>query len=80
MIKSLSFNVKRISLVITVSHTRHESLEWKDHPGYPPVILTNHGGWYYHSNDFLTEVTHSGDKAESYNIEAERFYHYSLHF
>ena len=42
-----------------------------------PVILTNHGGWYYHSNDFMMEVTHSGDKADSFNIEAERFDHYS---
>ena len=58
------------------------------HPGYKapcemrgdrffPVILTNHGGWYYHSNDFMMEVTHSGDKADSFNIEAERFDHYS---
>ena len=58
------------------------------HPGYKapcemrgdrffPVILTNHGGWYYHSNDFMVEVTHSGDKADSFNIEAERFDHYS---
>ena len=42
-----------------------------------PVILTNHGGWYYHSSDFMMEVTHSGDKADSFNIEAERFDHYS---
>ena len=58
------------------------------HPGYKapcemrgdrffPVILTNHGGWYYHSSDFMMEVTHSGDKADSFNIEAERFDHYS---
>ena len=42
-----------------------------------PVILTNHGGWQYHSNDFMVEVTHSGDKADLYNIKAERFDHYS---
>ena len=42
-----------------------------------PVILTNHGGRYYHSNDFMAEVTHSGDKADAFNIEAERFDHYS---
>ena len=58
------------------------------HPGYKvpcemrgdkffPVILTNHGGWYYHSSDFMREVTHSGDKVDSSNIEAERFDHYS---
>ena len=43
---------------------------------FSPVILTNHGGWYYHSNDFSAEVTHNGDKADSFNIEAERFDHY----
>ena len=42
-----------------------------------PVILTNHGGWYFHSNDLMAEVTHSGDKADSFNIEAERFDNYS---
>ena len=42
-----------------------------------PVILTNHGGWYFHSNDFMAEVTHSGDKVESYSNEVERFDHYS---
>ena len=58
------------------------------HPGYKvpcemrgdkffPVIITNHGGWYFHSTDFMMEVTHSGDKAESSNNEAERFDHYS---
>ena len=41
-----------------------------------PVVLTNHGGWYYHSNDFMAGVTHNGDKADSFNIQAERFDHY----
>ena len=44
---------------------------------FSPVILTNHGGWYHHSNDFMVEVAHSGDKVDSINIEAERFDHYS---
>ena len=51
---------------------------WSTHPGtckFFPVILTNHGGWYYRSNDFMVEVTHSGDEADSFNIEAERFDH-----
>ena len=42
-----------------------------------PVIITNHGGWYRESKDFFVEVTHSGDKAASHDVEAERFYHYS---
>ena len=58
------------------------------HPGYKipcemrgdrffPVILTNHGGWYRESKDFLVEATHSGDKVASCDVEAERFDHYS---
>ena len=58
------------------------------HPGYKvpcemrgdrfyPVILTNHGGWYCLSNDFMLAATHSGDKADSRDIEAGRFDHYS---
>ena len=57
------------------------------HPGYKipcemrgdrffPVIITNHGGWYRESKDFLVEATHSGDKAAPYGVEAERFDHY----
>ena len=42
-----------------------------------PVILTNHGGWYRESKDFLIEATHSGDKVASCDVEAERFDHYS---
>ena len=32
---------------------------------------------YHLSNDFMSEATHSSDKVESHNIEAERFDHYS---
>ena len=41
-----------------------------------PAIITNHGGWYYQSSDFLRAVTHSGDKVDC-TPEAERFDHYS---
>ena len=41
-----------------------------------PVILTNYGDWYYHSNNVVADVTHRHEKAESYDIEAERFDHY----
>ena len=42
-----------------------------------PVILTNHCGWYCHSNGSMAAVAHSGDKTELFNIEADRFDHYS---
>ena len=42
-----------------------------------PAIITNHGGWYYQSSDFLRAVTHSGDKVDSLDLEAGRFDHYS---
>ena len=44
---------------------------------FHPAIITNHGGWYYHSSDFLKAVTHSGDRADGFDLEAEVFYHYS---
>ena len=58
------------------------------HPGYKipceskgdvfyPAIITNHGCWYYQSSDFLRAVTHSGDKVDCTDLEAERFDHYS---
>ena len=58
------------------------------HPGYKipcqsrgdvfyPVIITNHGGWYYQSSNFLRAVTHSGDKIDCMDLETERFDHYS---
>ena len=58
------------------------------HPGYKipyesrgdifyPAIITNHGSWYYQSSDFLRAVTHSGDKVDCTDLEAERFDHYS---
>ena len=58
------------------------------HPGYKipcelradvfyPAIVTNHGGWYYQSSEFLKAVTHSGDKTDCMDLEAERFDHYS---
>ena len=58
------------------------------HPGYKipceskgdifyPAIITNHGGWYYQSSDFLRAMTHSGDKVDCTDLEAERFDHYS---
>ena len=71
---------RRLAAEVAVSDAYHPGYKvpcemWGDR--FFPVILTNHGGWYYHSNDFMVEVTHSGDKADSFNIEAERFDHYS---
>ena len=48
-------------------------LPWAPGAGWPPK-LRYPTRWYYHSN---LQCTHSGDKAESFNIEAERFDHYS---
>ena len=58
------------------------------HPGYKipcesrgdvfyPAIITNHGGWDYQSSNLLRAVTHSGDKVDCTDLEAERFDHCS---
>ena len=58
---------RRLAAEVAVSDAYHPGYKvpcemWGDK--FFPVIITNHGGWYFHSTDFMMEVTHSGDKAE----------------
>ena len=59
------------------------------HPGYSgpcalagdrfhPIVLSQHGGWWRwgdrdEHNDFICNISHSGDNAPDYDIEADRF-------
>ena len=42
---------------------------------FSPVILTNHGDWYYHSNDFMVEspLAHVGKLAAQCVFDPSRF-------